>query len=334
MISTRAIRLATRFAAYRFRELHPFEIQASVMNACNLRCRYCRCPEIATRTMDTRQWTETIRHLARLGATRIKFQGGEPTLRKDFRELTGVVQQSGVIASVTTNGQLMATRPELFDYLDEVVFSLDARDAAKNDSQRGAGVHGNVMQAIGHARAKGVRPFINMVVSTRTYDDIEALLEFCEQNGIGFHAQPVQKDWFYADSDFDDLILPDDKIRDMHVRMAQWKRAGRPLMFCAETYERTAGWPDYTRFNRITDQPSDCMAGRFYYHIEPNGDVYPCGITATAFPARNIIRDGLEDALRAAGSHTCQDCGMAYLNERKALFALKPFAVRQMLRRS
>lgn len=334
MTGARLVRLGLRFAAYRFRELHPFEIQASLINACNLRCRYCRCPEIPAQTMNTEQWTRIIEDLSGLGATRIKFQGGEPTLRKDFRPLTEVVQRCGVISSVTTNGQRMAENPELLDHLDEVVFSLDAIDADKNDLQRGAGVHAKVMKAIDHALARGTKTYINMVVSTGTYDQIEPMLEFCEQRGIGFHAQPVQPDWSYADQALQHLVLPDPDIRKMHGQMAEWKRAGRPLMFCAETYERTALWPDFARYKRVGDAQSDCMAGRCYIHIEPNGDIYPCGLTVTEFEAKNIVRDGLKEALRAVRHHHCQDCCMAYLNERKALFGLKPYAIRQMLRRT
>ena len=173
-----------------------------------------------------------------------------------------------------------------------------------------------------------------MVVSTRTYNQIEPLLEFCEQRGIGFNAQPVQVDWSYSNSEAESLKVADEDIRKMHLKMAEWKRAGRPLMFCAETYERTARWPDYSQFQRYDKKQSECMAGRYYLHIEPNGDVYPCGLNVGKFTPKNIVRDGLETALRTAKYHNCQDCGMAYLNERKALFGLKPFAIWQMLKRT
>ena len=45
MLAARHVRFAARFAAHRFRALHPFEVQAAVINACNLRCVYCRCPD-------------------------------------------------------------------------------------------------------------------------------------------------------------------------------------------------------------------------------------------------------------------------------------------------
>ena len=331
---TRLTKLGLKFLTHRFRKLHPFEVQASLLNACDLRCQYCRCPEIRETGMSTTQWTDAIRGLAALGASRIKFQGGEPTLRKDFRELCRVTQEAGVTSSVTTNGQKMAVEPELFDYLDEVVFSLDALDPEKNDRQRGQGVHRNIMRAIDYAAQKGVRIFINTVVSRITLDEVRPMMEFCQQRGIGFNAQPVQADWSYSDPEIRELLLEDGEIRELNRNLAQWKREGYPVMFCAETYERSAVWPDYGSFQEHGEQTSKCMAGRYYFHIEPNGDVYPCGLNVGKTPVKNIVEHGLHAALEAAKHHHCIDCGMAYLNERKALFGLKPFAVREMIRRS
>jgi MoaA/NifB/PqqE/SkfB family radical SAM enzyme len=245
------------------------------------------------------------------------------------------VQKAGVISSVTTNGQIFEQNPDLLDFLDEIVFSLDALDAVKNDQQRGAGVHAKILKSIDLALERGIDVYINMVVTRNTFDQIEPLLEFCEQKGIGFHAQPVQTDWSYADPLVTSLTLADEEIREMHYRMARWKRAGRSLMFSAETYERTARWPDFTQFKSYDNSKrSNCMAGRYYVHIEPNGDVYPCAMNAKMGKYKNIVQDGLKAALTRAQHHHCQDCGMAYLNERKALFSLKPFAIRQMLARN
>jgi len=87
MLQTRHLKLASHFLAHRWRALHPFEVQAMLLNACNLRCVYCRCPEVKTTLLTTAQWSGIVRRLAALGTMRIKFQGGEPTLRSDFSEL-------------------------------------------------------------------------------------------------------------------------------------------------------------------------------------------------------------------------------------------------------
>ena len=61
MIRRRHLRLAARFVAHRFRALHPFEVQAALLNACNLRCAYCSCPDVKTTVLDTEQWLDVIR---------------------------------------------------------------------------------------------------------------------------------------------------------------------------------------------------------------------------------------------------------------------------------
>ena len=40
------------------------------------------------------------------------------------------------------------------------------------------------------------------------------------------------------------------------------------------------------------------MAGRFYVQIEANGDVVPCAQYGAEFAPKNIVRDGLAEALR------------------------------------
>ena len=52
-MNARHLRMASRFAKHRLRALHPFEVQASLMNACNLRCVYCRCPDTRTSLLTT-----------------------------------------------------------------------------------------------------------------------------------------------------------------------------------------------------------------------------------------------------------------------------------------
>lgn len=333
MLTARHLRLAARYAAHRWRPLHPFEVQASLLNACNLRCAYCRCPDEKIDLLTTAQWTDTIRRLGALGTMRIKFQGGEPTLRPDLRDLCAASQAAGILTAVVSNGLQFAAKPELLDHLDEIVFSLDSATPAHTDRLRGAGVHARVVEGIDLARARGVRLFINMVVTSQSVDEIEPMLEFCEARGIGLNAQPVVFGRKYYDDAARPFALSDEQVRAMHRRLAGWKRAGRPLMFAASTYERVVDWSDYGEISERHEGGSSCMAGRMYIHIEPNGDVHPCAQHTAAFTPKNIARDGLEAALTHVQRHDCGDCFSAYLNERKALFGLRPAALLEMARR-
>lgn len=329
-----AWRLAAHFARYRLRRLHPFEVQAVLLNACNLRCTYCRCPDLPVPQMTTGQWTDTLRRLARAGTLRIKFQGGEPTIRKDFAEIAAASRAAGIITAVVTNGTVIARRPELLDDLDEVVVSLDALTPERHDRYRGAGSHAAALRALELTKTRGRKAFINMVVHRNTIDEIEPMLDFCASRGYGLNAQAVMFGADYQDASArPELGLSQDEERRMYAQLADWKRAGRPLMFAAASYARTSRWPDYSVLSVAGDGPSPCMAGRDYIHIEANGDVHPCVVHSGPFTPKNLVRDGFAPALEHARHHFCADCSLAYLNERKALFGLRPAAVLEVLRR-
>jgi MoaA/NifB/PqqE/SkfB family radical SAM enzyme len=328
------LRLAAHYAKFRFKSLHPFEVQAALLNACNLKCAYCRCPEMKTALLSTREWGDALRGLAEAGTIRVKFQGGEPTLRKDFREISAAAQSAGLVTAVVTNGTMIAKDPSLLDGLNEVVVSLDALTAARHDRYRGAGSHAAAMRALETALARGLPTYVNMVVHRDTVQELEPMLEFCESRGYRLNAQAVMFGHDYQDSTAEALRLPELDERAIYRQLAAWKRAGRALMFAASTYERTSRWPDFTELTRSSDGPSTCMAGRFYVHIEPNGDVHPCGIHRGPFIPLNLAREGLDAALRNAAVHSCGDCSLAYLNERKAVFGLRPSALLEVVRRA
>lgn len=323
--------LALRFLRHRLSKVHPFEVQASVTNRCNLRCAYCRCPDEDREELDTETWFELMRHLRRLGTARFKFQGGEPTLRPDFECLAARAQELGMNTAVVTNGHRIARVPKLIDVLDEIVVSLDSPTPEAHDGQRGVGNHGDAVRTIDEALARGKRPIVNMVLTQANFGQLEAMLEFCEARGIGFNAQPAIFGRVYFDSAARRAGLTPDQIRQLHVRLEGWKRDGRPVLFSTASYAHAAGWPDYDAPTSPTTQRSRCFAGRYYVHIEPDGDVVPCAMHVGVFGAKNAVRDGLEQALAHAMVHHCGDCWMPYMNERKALFAFRAGAVREVI---
>lgn len=333
MIRRRHFDQAARFLKRRFHTLHPYEVQALLLNACNLKCAYCRCPEMKVATMTTEQWQRLIRDLAALGTMRIKFQGGEPTLRPDFVELCATARRAGITTAVVTNGIRIAQDPDLLAELDEVVVSLDAVTPAVHDAIRGRGSHASAVAAIMAARARDLPTYVVMVASRDSVVEVEPMLRFCEEHGARLHVQPVLFGRKSFDAAGSELALSEAHIRALHRQLADWKRQGRPLMFSATTYAGVNDWPDHTVLTTQSAGESGCMAGRFYVHIEANGDVWPCQQHGADFTAKNILRDGLEAALHHVQHHNCADCFTVYLNERKAVFGLRPAALVEVVRR-
>jgi MoaA/NifB/PqqE/SkfB family radical SAM enzyme len=283
--------------------------------------------------MTTAEWLQILRSLAGMETIRVKFQGGEPTLRPDFREISAEAKRAGMITAVVTNGIQIAARPDLLDYLDEVVVSLDAADPELNDRFRGPGSYDGAVRAIDAALAAGCRTYVNMTVHKENYDGVEAMLEFCEGKGIRLNAQPVKFGRMYYRDEARDIALTHAQIRSLHEGIVAWKKQGRPFMFSALAYKRAMTWDDLTVLTVRSVGPSRCICGRDYVHIEANGDVIPCIQHGASLKPKNILRDGLEEALRNTRRHDCGDCWTAYLNERKTLFSLKPGALREMFRR-
>ena len=335
MIRLRHLKMASRFLAYRFRELHPFEVEANITNACNLRCRYCRCTKIKDTQMTTEQWRSTIRRLGALGTLRFKLHGGEPTLRPDFRELSAEVKRAGIITASTTNGSVIPSRPELLDYLDELCVSLDSPDPETNDRLRGAGSFRRAIKTIELALQRGLWTSVNMVLTSENVSHLEAMLEFCEALGVPMNAQPVVFGRSRYGDEAPDLALSSDEIREAHTRMVSWKRQGRRLLFSASSYQGVVDWPeDYSILSTKSRGVSPCVAGKCFINIYANGDVVPCVIHKADFTPKNIVRDGLDEALRHVQYHNCNACWRVFNLERRAVFGLRPAALLEVMRRA
>lgn len=334
MVRLRHLKMASRFLAHRFRKLHPFEVEASMINACNLRCIYCRCTEISTTPMNTEQWRSTIRRLGELGTMRFKFHGGEPTLRPDFRELSAEVQRAGMVAAAATNGLFIPRRPELLDNLDELCVSLDSPDPENNDRLRGDGSYDGATRTIDLALQRGVKTTVNMVLTRRNLQDLEEMLDLCEAKGVLMNAQPVVFGRGRYGEESSGLLLTSGQIREVNLRLARWKRQGRALVFSEWAYQRTADWQDHAILSMRSSGQSSCVAGRYFIYIEPNGDVIPCCMYEADFNPKNILRDGLDKALLNVQKHNCGDCWRVFYNERRAAFGLRPSVLREVFRRS
>ncbi len=333
MIRPRHLRMASRYLNYRFRKLHPFDVEAVLLNQCDLHCPYCHYPDRLKPQLSTRQWKEIIRGFASLGTLRFKFHGGEPTLRPDFRELSAEAKAVGMIVAATTNGLTISSRPELLDYLDEVIISLDSPHPEANDRIRGAGSYQKAVRTIGLALERGVRTYVNMVLTRANLNDLEDMLAFCEARGVLMNAQPVALGGMYYVEKAQSLELEPDEIRKIHQRMVLWKKQGRGLLFSKRAYRKVMDWPDYHRLSVKGQGPSPCVAGKEYIRVESDGDVLPCCQYDADLAPKNILRHGLRESLLHVRTHNCADCWLAYYNERTALFKLRPGAVWEAIRR-
>lgn len=115
-------------------------IRIAVIDKCNLRCTYCMPEEGVdfqerSKILTAEEILRVIRVLARMGVKKIRFTGGEPTIRKDIATLiSGAASTPGVRSvHLTTNGLLLHRHAERLKEagLSGINISLDTLDPDK-----------------------------------------------------------------------------------------------------------------------------------------------------------------------------------------------------------
>jgi len=307
----------------------PFQVTLSVTNRCNKACVYCSISNHRVPELGTSEWRTILARLKRAGTRRVLFFGGEPLLRPDIGELVGFARSLGLRVGLTTNGSLVPERVEAVRELHSLTVSLDGRPAS-HDRTRGRGSHEEALRAVDVARECGVPVKVNAVLCADNAEDLPWLLEFSAKKRLPLVLNMLryEKTGFHRDAERH--RLEDKTIQDMLRTIADATRTHPFLVFSRYSYETARKWPDFT-LDRLTRGRSParppgprCSAGRFHCVVDADGRLYPCPPTTGLYPAKSILEDGLEAALKQAGSHDCLACANACQIEANATFALQP----------
>lgn len=169
-------------------------IRISLTDACNLRCVYCMPENIRFRSRQELLSDDEIRRLitlfGRIGFRKIRFTGGEPTLRPGLVELVRHAARTPGITrlGLTTNGVLLdqLARPLRDAGLTSVNLSLDSLDEARFRQVTRWGNLRDVLAGLAAASAAGLTVKLNTVVSRglNDRDDVVALARLT-----------VERDW-------------------------------------------------------------------------------------------------------------------------------------------
>jgi cyclic pyranopterin phosphate synthase len=138
-------------------------LRVQVNTTCNFKCFFCHMEGtgIQANQLSREEIVRIIRVAAKLGINKVKFTGGEPTLRNDIldiiRETRSII--SGEI-SMTTNGTRLTTiAPELKKAgLDRINISMHSIDPGAFEFITGVDALENVIQGIKAAQHAGLNP--------------------------------------------------------------------------------------------------------------------------------------------------------------------------------
>ena len=163
-----------------------YSLRVSVLEQCQLQCRYCL-PGSVTAPTDKARWLQADEYavLAELlyarGVKKVRFTGGEPTLRPDLADVVAAFARSAppdVELALTTNGlRLPAQLDALADAgLSAVTIHLDTLREGRYGALMGEGSVQSALAAVTRARQRFERVKLNVVVQRGRNDD--ELLDF------------------------------------------------------------------------------------------------------------------------------------------------------------
>ncbi len=171
-------------------------IRVSVTDRCNYRCDYCM-PEQGYHPDGTHKEYLSYEEIARivgafveLGVSKVRLTGGEPLVRKQLTNLTGMLNEFEGLKdlSLSTNAHhLDKHAQELFDTgVRRVNVSMDSLQPKKFERITRGGDLAKVLAGIDKAIEVGMTPVkVNMVVMKGNNDDeIESMTDWAIEKGI------------------------------------------------------------------------------------------------------------------------------------------------------
>jgi cyclic pyranopterin phosphate synthase len=170
-------------------------LRVSVTDRCNYRCTYCM-PEDGVdhvQRADILSFEEIaalVACFARLGVTRVRLTGGEPTVRRDLVSLVRMLRTIPGLREIalSTNGHLLGelAGPLRAAGVDRLNVSVDTLDAARFATITRRGELARVLDGIEAARAAGFASIKINTVAVRGFNDgeVAGLCDYAWSRGL------------------------------------------------------------------------------------------------------------------------------------------------------
>lgn len=290
----------------------PVNVTWEITWQCNLRCAHCLSDAGAASPaeLSTLESKSLIDQFAATKVFQVNIGGGEPFIREDFLELLDYLQEKGVVACVSTNGQIvddeLAGRLAAYKHLYLQV-SLDGVTEEVNDRIRGKGTYRKILSAMSCLSRQGMPYSVNMVLTRLNYSQLDAFRQLAREYGAGLRVSRFRPSGRGKDSKATLGPTPDqlEAFADWLTEHDQ-VRTGDSF-FCL------------TSENRRRKGLDMCGAGKMTCCIAPTGDMYPCAfLQDKAFLVGNVRSQSLKylwdegtifrmlRGLDVSSCHTCQ----------------------------
>ena len=169
-------------------------LRLSLTDACNFRCTYCLpdgyCPPKDQQSMNAEDIRFLISTLGKCGTQKVRLTGGEPTLRKDLKEIIAACASAEGIQEVALTSNAYRLKHQLHEFIDAGLTSLnlsaDSLDPEVFHEITGHDKLPAVLEAMQMALNSPLKAVKLNAVLMRQYntDDIEEYLKLVKDNAV------------------------------------------------------------------------------------------------------------------------------------------------------
>lgn len=266
-----------------------------VTEGCNLKCLSCsyRLPMPGELTLS--EIEQLSRELKAFGLKHIVYSGGEPLLRRDFRDICSLFAELKVKQTLLTNGLLLLKRAEEFNgVFTEIIVSLDGADAETHNRLRGVNSFDLILEGIAKSRSINAAPQISIrtVLQKQNFRQLHGFIELAKQTGvnrISFLAADVQSEAYGRDnlevrsqaSESGTMTLDNNEVLELKkiiYDVSQKYENEFASGFISESPEKLMHIADYySAINGNVEFPRNfCNAPMVSAVITSTGDIHPC----------------------------------------------------------
>ena len=283
------------------------DLRLSVIDRCNLRCRYCMPRETfgadfpylpRSEILDFEEIDAIVRALLPLGIRKIRLTGGEPLLRRDLELLVGMLSRHDVDLALTTNGTLLEHSAAGLARagLDRVTVSLDALDEATFQAMSDSNISVNtVLEGISAAQEAGLGPVkVNAVVQRGVNE--HAIVDLARHfHGTGVSVRFIEymdvgscNGWSQAE-----VISRDEMLKLLHAEFDLEPVVAQELGEVARRWRHVDGGGEIGIISSVSEPfCGDCCRAR----LSADGHLYTCLFASAGHDLKEPLRAGASDS--------------------------------------
>ncbi len=255
----------------------PLSGSFDLTHRCNLMCVHCYLgPQSSQQSMreselSTRRVLSIIDEIVEAGCLYLLITGGEPLLRKDFKEIYRHAKINGLLVTVFTNGTLITDEIlELFANFPPQAVEISIYGATAATHERITGVKGSYRQCL-----NGIQKLLNYRISVKLKTILMTL------NSHEFYDMENMARELGIPFRFDSAIFPclsDGDKAPLELRVSPEEAIEKEM----SDYSRVRQWQEYYEKRKnlpVPDTLYNCGAGLTNFHIDSYGAVSPCLMT-------------------------------------------------------